>query len=395
MEQGSDDYIEADFVTIGGPATNHVTDLILNDPHVMGLVYRFKRNENVIETTAGLEVRRPNRPGEKEFTSDSGLICHLPHPFKKGGHVLVIAGCWGQGTFAGAELLLEQVDELLKRSKGGFFQVVFDVAVDANQRPVRPRIDWGTLVAVDVVLAPESWKRTPRSIPPSLHGSVSVVIPCRNEESTVRRVVETFVRHAAVREVIVVDNGSIDGTRARATEGGGTVVEEPREGKGFALAAGIRQSRGKLVFLIDGDIENPDGGWLDELLHLHHSGKHDVVRGDPPYYPPVVWSCIRPLLRIYFPASAEVGQPIGGIVLLKSQVAKELEWYTGWGVDIGLTIQTFKRGHSYAEAKIGPLAHADRPEYHIAEMSGEIVATILAEAGRLDGGPHPSTITLR
>lgn len=91
----------------------------------------------------------------------------------------------------------------------------------------------------------------------------------------------------------------------------------------------------------------------------------------------------RPLLRRYFPAIAHARQPIGGIVLLKREIAEGIHWHSGWSVDVGLTIEIAKKNLAYEEVRIGPIMHAERTSTKIAEMADEIVGTILAEAGVL------------
>lgn len=84
--------------------------------------------------------------------------------------------------------------------------------------------------------------------------SVSVIIPCHDEASTVADVVAAFRRTLPDANVVVVDNASTDGTAARAAQAGARVVFEPRLGKGFAVLSGLRaESSADLVILVDGD----------------------------------------------------------------------------------------------------------------------------------------------
>jgi len=67
---------------------------------------------------------------------------------------------------------------------------------------------------------------------------VVAIIPALNEEASIGLVLRDLPRSAVAR-VIVVDNGSSDGTTAAATLAGATVVREPRRGYGSACLAGI------------------------------------------------------------------------------------------------------------------------------------------------------------
>jgi hypothetical protein len=86
---------------------------------------------------------------------------------------------------------------------------------------------------------------------------VSVVIPCLNEaeniEHCVRAAFAVLGEHALPGEVIVVDNGSDDGSAELAEAAGATVVREPRRGYGRAYLAGFAATGGDYIVMIDAD----------------------------------------------------------------------------------------------------------------------------------------------
>ena len=86
---------------------------------------------------------------------------------------------------------------------------------------------------------------------------------------------------AGVRTVVVVDNGSRDGTAAVARAAGATVVHEPRRGYGAACLAGLAYLRahppGVVVFL-DADLSD-DPAQLPEVLAPVLEGRADLVVG--------------------------------------------------------------------------------------------------------------------
>ena len=87
---------------------------------------------------------------------------------------------------------------------------------------------------------------------------VSVVIPCLNEaeniDECVTRARAVLDRMGGENEVIVVDNGSEDGSASLARRAGAVVIEEPRRGYGQAYLTGFAAASGAFVVMIDADL---------------------------------------------------------------------------------------------------------------------------------------------
>ena len=92
---------------------------------------------------------------------------------------------------------------------------------------------------------------------------ISVVIPALDEEDRVAYAVRSARDEA---EVIVVDGGSADGTRAAAEAAGATVIASPR-GRGVQLATGARAARGEWLVFLHADTRL-EGGWAPALRSL-------------------------------------------------------------------------------------------------------------------------------
>jgi glycosyltransferase involved in cell wall biosynthesis len=87
---------------------------------------------------------------------------------------------------------------------------------------------------------------------------VSIVIPCLDEAETIAECVTSARRvldeAGFAGEVIVVDNGSTDGSGELARAAGAFVVEEPRRGYGSAYLAGLAVAGGDYIVMLDADL---------------------------------------------------------------------------------------------------------------------------------------------
>lgn len=106
---------------------------------------------------------------------------------------------------------------------------------------------------------------------------IAVIIPALNEEAAIGWVVREIPPLAS--RVIVVDNGSTDGTAERAREAGARVVHEERKGYGYACLRGMEEAGdAEVIVFLDGDYSDfPEEMGL--LIEPIAAGDADLVIG--------------------------------------------------------------------------------------------------------------------
>lgn len=104
----------------------------------------------------------------------------------------------------------------------------------------------------------------------------SVVIPAKNEEKTIARIVNAVKKYAD--EIIVVDGHSKDKTREIAKNNGAIVMLDNGKGKGEAIRYAIKKVKNEIIVFIDADLShNPRE--IPKLLQPIIQGKADLVIG--------------------------------------------------------------------------------------------------------------------
>jgi len=97
---------------------------------------------------------------------------------------------------------------------------------------------------------------------------VSVIIPCRNDATTLSRVLAALTQQTYPRDktqIIVVDNGSRDGSVAVARAAGFEPLIEPRRSAYLARNRGIAAANGEYLLFLDADTV-PTPEWIQELV---------------------------------------------------------------------------------------------------------------------------------
>lgn len=106
---------------------------------------------------------------------------------------------------------------------------------------------------------------------------VSVVIPAFNEARVIGDVVSQLRGSGAWFEILVVDDGSNDGTGEAAQAAGARVIRHPyNKGNGAAVKSGIRAATGEFILIIDADGQHPP---TDAVRIAARLGEYDLVIG--------------------------------------------------------------------------------------------------------------------
>jgi glycosyltransferase involved in cell wall biosynthesis len=192
---------------------------------------------------------------------------------------------------------------------------------------------------------------------------LSVVMPVYNERATVEEIVTRVLAVPLRVELIVVDDGSTDGTReilARLQgEHGFRLVLQPRnQGKGAALRRGFEEVTGDLVVIQDADLEySPEE--YPQLIELICQGRADVVYGSrflgrhrvflfSHYLGNRALTLLTNVLYNTMLSDMETCYKVMRTSVLRSFTLKS----DGFGIEPELTAKVFKRGFRVYEVPI-------------------------------------------
>lgn len=236
--------------------------------------------------------------------------------------------------------------------------------------------------------------------------TVSVVLPALDEQDTVGAVIASVrpLLGGLVDELVVMDSGSTDATAEVATGAGARVVGradvlpgwEPLPGKGEVLWRSLAATNGDLVVFLDSDLVDPDPGFVPALLGpLLIEPDVRLVKGF--YRRPlrlesaevgtgggrVTELLARPLISALRPSLSGLVQPLGGEYAATRELLESVPFAPGYGVEIGLLLDTEDRHgvDALAQVNLGVRKHRNRSLLQLGVMARQILGTALSRCG--------------
>ncbi|MFF0903131.1 UNVERIFIED_CONTAM: glucosyl-3-phosphoglycerate synthase [Kocuria sp. CPCC 205316] len=236
--------------------------------------------------------------------------------------------------------------------------------------------------------------------------TVSVVLPARDEASTVGTIVSALRRELMdgvplIDELVVIDSDSTDGTAAVAAAAGARVHRQDEilpahgniPGKGEALWKSLAVTSGDVLAFIDADLREFDArfavGLLGPLLtepdvqfvkSCYDRPLHDGVTVLPAGGGRVTELVARPLLNLFWPQLAGLVQPLAGEYAGRRELLERVPFVSGYGVEIAMLIDVLETVglDAMAQVDLGVRSHRNSSDAALARMAAQIQLTVQA-----------------
>lgn len=192
-------------------------------------------------------------------------------------------------------------------------------------------------------------------------GWVSVVIPAHNEAVLLPATLAALRPLDVVGEIVVVDDGSADGT-AEVAQGPKTrVVGLPRRrGKGAALQRGVERTHGPIIALLDADL-GPTAALLEPLVEPVQRGRVDVAIAAFGAAKPAGFGLAQGVARAGLRrlVGVEMQRPLSGQRAFRRRVWQAVASFApGFGAEVAFTIDAVRAGFRVQEISV-PMAHRE------------------------------------
>ena len=220
--------------------------------------------------------------------------------------------------------------------------------------------------------------------------SVAVVIPARDEASTIGAVLDAVMaRPEFVDELVVVNDHSNDDTMTVANHHGARVVTNHGDsGKGEAMRAGLAATTSDIVVFLDADVLNTTSEFVARLVQpLLERPTIQLVKG---YYERPLHNmptgggrvnelAARPILALLYPGLGEIRQPLAGETAGRRSALESITFESAYGVEIALLIDIARQYgvSSVAQVDLGVRRHRNRPLDELRPMAVDVLRAAL------------------
>ena len=191
---------------------------------------------------------------------------------------------------------------------------------------------------------------------------ILALVSAFNEEGQIGPTIKALKKINLVDEIIVVDDGSTDATKEMAERAGAKVISLPRNvGKGKSLNLALKMVDYDTLLLVDGDLGQP-AAEARKLLQPVLRNEVDMAIADFPE--PFVkggLGLVKNLAHwgIRHCTGLTVNEPLSGQRAIKKSVMNAIgKLENGFGVEVGLTIDTARAGYKIAEVSTN-MSHSE------------------------------------
>jgi HAD superfamily phosphoserine phosphatase-like hydrolase len=219
-----------------------------------------------------------------------------------------------------------------------------------------------------------------------IYDRFSIVIPSYNEAKSVSWVIEQCLAVKQAVEIIVVDDGSKDNTEKAIAKFKRDarfvyIKHKVNKGKGAALKTGFSKAKNKVILFLDADLQNITPAKIRKIAWPVLTDEVDVSRASfTRSRGRATEFAIKPMMRVLFPGM-DFKQPITGQVCAKKEFLESLDLEKKYGVDIGILFDAIYAGQRIIEVDIGRIVHKKNTDENIAEMSRQVLETMIKKAG--------------
>lgn len=186
---------------------------------------------------------------------------------------------------------------------------------------------------------------------------VTAVIPAYNEEVTIGEVVETLRQVDLVSEVLVISDGSQDGTAEYARRAGARVIAHlENQGKAAAMKTGFEATDAALVLFLDADLIGLSPGHVRALLRPVLRGEADMTVGI--FDEGRLSTDLAQLLAPYLSGQRAVRREILADMFRHEPDADVCRF----GIEVALTRHVNNKGYRVAEVSLEEMSHRMKEE---------------------------------